>query len=136
MAYRDLRAIAALLGLPPVAVRAVERRANGDYAIVIRSPRPGSGAALAMPRWTWRRRVLRFPRRRVEGYRPRGPVRPRDARARRKANQRRFAVRLVLLDPWLPVVERALAGDLAAIDELRAAIRAAAGDGLDLERAA
>jgi hypothetical protein len=87
---RALDAIADLLGLPPVAVRAVERRTNGDYAIVLRQPRAGNYAAQAMPRWTWSRRALRIPRTRVEGYRQRSPwARERDVRARRRANAKR-----------------------------------------------
>jgi hypothetical protein len=127
---RALDAIADLLGLPPVAVRAVERRTNGDYAIVLRQPRPGSYAAQAMPRWTWSRRALRIPRTRVEGYWQRSPwARERDVRARRRANAKRFALWLLWrLDPAAPVVERAIrGGDLEAVDELRPAILGAAG---------
>jgi hypothetical protein len=120
-----LDTIADLLGLPRLAVRAVEHRANGDYALVLSHRRGGS----EMPRWTWSRRVLRIPRRRVEGYRPRTPyVRPRDARARRKQNAWHMALWLLgRLDASTPVVARALwGGELEAINELRAAILAAA----------
>jgi hypothetical protein len=128
MAYRDLTTIADLLGLPHPAVAGVERRANGDYAILIRRPRPGSMAVQLMPRWTWGRRVLRIPERRVHGYRQRSPwVAPREVRARRKANAKRFAWWLWWIDLDMPVARRALLeNDLHAVAELRAAIRAAA----------
>jgi hypothetical protein len=121
--------------LPRFTVRAVERRANGDYAILIRRPRAGSHAALAMPRWTWGRRVLRIPARRVEGYRPRSPyVRPRDARARRKQNAWRMALWLAFKTDFdAPAARRALDGDLEAIAELRAAILGAAPPEPELE---
>jgi hypothetical protein len=122
-----LNRIERLLGLPSLAVRNVERRRNGDFAVMLSHRRGGAG----MPRWTWRRRALRIPARRVEGYRPATPdVRPRDVRARRRQNARRFAWWLLgRLDFDTPVVERALfAGDVEAIDELREAIRAACPD--------
>jgi hypothetical protein len=128
MARSDLHVIADLLGLPHPAVAGVERRANGDYAILIRRPRPGSMAVQLMPRWTWSRRVLRIPERRVHGYRQRSPrVTPRDLRARRKANAKRFAWWLRWIDLDMPVARRALLeNDLDAVDELRTAILAAA----------
>ena len=120
---RALHAIADLIGVPRLAVRGVERRANGAYAILLRA------AGDPMPSWALGRRVLRIPRRRVEGYRPSSPyVRPRDQRARRKQNAHRMAIWLLFrLDADAPVVERALwHGDLEPVEELRAAILAAA----------
>jgi len=125
----SLNRIERLLGLPPLGVRAVERRRDGSYAIELH--RLGSSAALdhGVPRWATSKRVLRIPHRRVEGYRPSSPhVTPHDQRARRKANARRFAWWLLWrLGHDAPVVDRAIfRHDLAAIDELRAALIAAA----------
>jgi hypothetical protein len=120
----DLRAVADLLGLPRRMVRAVERRKNGDFAVSL---------SLRGVRWSEvppglrGRRVLRLPRRRVEGYRPRGPVRPRDARARAKQNAWRFALWLGWrVDLDAPVVRRAFVGDLGGVAALREAIQRAA----------
>ena len=65
--YDDLRAIEAGLGLPRGVVRAVERRANGDFALVLKRPRPGSLPDLSWPWPILGRRVLRVSRRAVYG---------------------------------------------------------------------
>jgi len=127
----DLEHIEQALGLPRHSVAAVERRANGDYAIVLDAARIRRHVALRRiryheVRWLAGRRVLRLPRKRVHGYRPNSPAAaPRDLRARRRANQRRFALRLMMeWSPWLPIVDAALMehGDLGVIDDFRAAI--------------
>jgi hypothetical protein len=134
--------VADLLGLPRFTIKAVERRADGAYAVVLNGRRLAAPANLGrVPRWATSKRVLRIPARRVEGYRQRSPhVRARDLRARRKKNARAFAWWLHdRLGHDVPVVERALRrGDLAAVDELRAALIAATplGHNGDGERAA
>jgi hypothetical protein len=113
----DARRVEQLLGLQPYSLRGVERRRNGDYALKFRTQRVGD----AWPR------VLRIPAKRVHGYRQRSAhVRPRDARARVRANQRRFAYWLMWkLGIDAPIVQRAIyQHDLTAIDELRRAILA------------
>ena len=110
-------------------MRAVERRADGSYAVVLH--RLGSPAALdrGCPAGRGGGACCASPRRRVAGYQQRSShVRPRDLRARRKSNARAFAWWLLgRLGHDVPVVERALfAGDLGAIEELREALAAAA----------
>ena len=112
---RDARLIEYLLGLRPFSLTGVQRRRNGDFALMFRTQRVGD-------RWP---RVLRIPARRVFGYQQHSPLaRDRDVRARRRANSRRFAVWLMWrLDVHAPIVNRALwRGDLSAVDELRDAI--------------
>ena len=125
----DHRVIEQLFGLPPWTVRTVERRGNGDYAIVLDAGRIWRLVALgqitcAHVRWLRGRRVIRLSRKRIHGHQPRSPdARPRDRRARRRANQRRFAISIMCENPRAPLVDRALHdGDLGAVDELRAAI--------------
>ena len=111
---QDARTIEHLLGLRRWSLTAVERRRNGDFALLFRTQKVGDRYP----------RVLRLPARRVFGYQQRSPhARERDIRARHKANARRFAL-------WTfdhvgydcPLVQRAWDGDLAVVDELRDAI--------------
>jgi hypothetical protein len=117
---REARTIEHLIGLRPCSLLAVERRANGDYALIIRGQLVGG-------RW---RRVIRLPAKRVEGYRPRSAtVRPRDVRARRRANARRTALWLMNIVDVAPVVERVFFGDhWETLDELRYAVQSLGGD--------
>jgi hypothetical protein len=111
------RTIEDLLGLDRYSLRGVERRANGDFALMFRTQRVGDS-------WP---RVLRIPAKRVFGYMQRSPVATdRDVRARRQANARRMALWLFdRVGPNCPVVARALwDSDLTGVDELRAAILA------------
>ena len=118
--HPEARTIEHLLGLKPYSLTGVERRRNGDFALMFRTQKLGD-------QWP---RVLRIPARRVFGYQPTSPdVRERDIRARRKANDRRFAQWLMWrLAVDAPIVERALwKRDLTAVDELREAILTLAG---------
>ena len=74
------------------------------------------------------RRVLRLPCKRVRGYQPTTPdVRPRDRRAREKWSAWRFMQWAMFRFHYdLPLVRRALDGDLSGVEQFRAAPRAAA----------
>jgi hypothetical protein len=118
----DARVVETLIGLAPNSLRAVERRANGDVALIFRQQILGDRYRS--------RRVLRIPRRRLLGYVQRSPhARERDVRARRRANSRRFAWWLdARLSLEAPVIRSALwRRDLEPIEELRAAILRLAG---------
>jgi hypothetical protein len=118
----DARRLEHLLGLEPRTLRAVELDRTGQtYRLSFRQQPFGADGHT--------RRVWRIPAKRVIGYQSRSAmVTPRDVRARRRENNRRMALyreRKLGLDA--PVVQRAfLDRDLAAIDELRAAILEAA----------
>src|SRR5262249_32272128 len=103
-----------LLGLRMYSLLAVERRANGDFALRIRAQRVGDHYP----------RVIRIPAKRVFGYCQRSPfASDRDIRARVKVNQRRMV--LWCFDRFgyrCPLVPRAWDGDLETVDEFRAAI--------------
>ena len=122
----NARQLEQLLGLEAWSLRKVARRANGDYALEFRTQKVGR-------HWT---RVLRIPAKRVHGYQQLSPTaRPRDVAYRADQNRRRFAIWLEQRGiAWTaPVIERACWGrDLAAVDELRAAILLAAAPPLDV----
>lgn len=112
---RQARTIEQLLGLQPWSLLAVERRANGDFALTFRHQEVAGRHV----------RAMRFPFRRIAGYRPRRPwARPRDLRARRRRNAKLFACWLWFrLDLGAPVCVRALEhGEPQAVEELREAI--------------
>ena len=114
------RRIESLLGLKPYSLTGVERRRNGDFALMLHTQKLGD-------HWP---RVLRIPAKRVFGYQQQSPyVRERDVRARRKASDRRFALWLMWkVDVDAPIIERALwRREYEAVEELRDAILELAG---------
>jgi hypothetical protein len=108
---REARELEALLGLRPYSLRAVERRANGDFAIRFKAQLVGDRG----------RRVLRIPARLAFGYVQRSPsARPRDVRYRRRAADRKFALWLMRrLDYSAPILRAIYDHDLDVIEELR-----------------
>jgi hypothetical protein len=110
--YAAARRIEQLLALEPGSLHGIDRRAR-DGAFVLRfDPQ-------RLTRSGGYRRQLRIPARRVFGYRQvSATARPRDVRARRKANAERFWMWLLWrVDPYAPILDRP--GHLDAIEELR-----------------
>jgi hypothetical protein len=113
-----VRELEALLGLQPNSLHDVRLRA---YILRFDQQRFAG---------SWRR-TFRIPAKLVRGYQWKSAG-PYDARYRAKASRRRFAIWLACWYAADPVTDRALIdGDLAVIDELRAAILIAADGGAE-----